>query len=270
LPWLPGYRFFILALRRSGIWQRLVYSNWLLGWFEEFNTYWTKRLGLRPLHPPDFWFLYGVYRQRFQTLRLPEHEDSEAHLRAWQEPRTIYLLFSNQLKIALNPLAAYRFMRYVRNNAILEYGAGLAPIATSIVRYWPRFKGHITLADIATIVRDFCQWRLAGCPNVSFLELSTDCQTGLPEARYHVVFCQAVLEHVLDPLAVVQSLHRALKPRGYLVLDYIRSEGTGLDSRASLGFRGDVIAFLEQNFKVIEGRLPRNPEESIGTVVLKK
>src|SRR5512146_1366356 len=50
------------------IWDRLVYANVSLGWFREFERYWVGELGLRPITPPDFHFLKGVYRQRFQTL----------------------------------------------------------------------------------------------------------------------------------------------------------------------------------------------------------
>ncbi|MGE3153969.1 MAG: hypothetical protein AB7G48_04520 [Nitrospiraceae bacterium] len=55
------------ALLDWRLWERMVYANAALGWFQEFERYWVGELGLRPITPPDFHFLKGVYRQRFQT-----------------------------------------------------------------------------------------------------------------------------------------------------------------------------------------------------------
>ena len=56
------------ALVGSGIHRRLVYANLRLGWLADFQRYWSTELGNRPLQPHDFYFLYGVYRQRLQSI----------------------------------------------------------------------------------------------------------------------------------------------------------------------------------------------------------
>src|ERR1700704_2637790 len=65
------------ALVKLGLHRRLVYANLALGWFYEFQRYWVEELGNRPIHPHDFYFLSGVYRQRIQTIHF-EHIEKAA------------------------------------------------------------------------------------------------------------------------------------------------------------------------------------------------
>lgn len=255
---------------KLGLWKRLVYSGLVLEWFFEFERYWEKRLKGRPLHPADFWFLYSKYRQDFD-VEIPSNETAESHRISWQDERIIYLLFFNQIKTALNPLEGWRYRRYIKRGAsVLEYGCGLAPIATSFSRYWPELRIRFTLADIPTIMWDFVQWKFCNCKKYfSFIQLGNDCRTPLPQAEYFdVAFCKAVLEHVIDPLTVVENIHSALKAKGILAVDYIKSHGTGLDSKRSLSMRGTTIQFLRENFDIIEGSLPI--EGNVESVVLRK
>ena len=80
------------ALVASGLYRRLVYANLRLGWLADFQRYWSTELGNRPLQPHDFYFLYGVYRQRlqsidFEQLREPELASDAGHLEAWRDHR---------------------------------------------------------------------------------------------------------------------------------------------------------------------------------------
>ena len=49
-------RYLIAILYRFGIYERLINSGIITGWFEEFKEYWTKVLGGRPLWFHDFHF----------------------------------------------------------------------------------------------------------------------------------------------------------------------------------------------------------------------
>ena len=53
-----------------------------------------------------------------------------------------------------------------------------------------------------------------------------------------------------------------------LILDYVISEGKGLDTIESLNQRKEVIEFLNNNFLVLEGSL--NYDKTINLAVLKK
>ena len=74
----------------------LLRTNVLTGWFDEFRRYWVEELGNRPVDLPDFYYLRGVYRSRFQAIGLPwDDTNSEAHLQTWQRAEIVYLLFDN-------------------------------------------------------------------------------------------------------------------------------------------------------------------------------
>jgi hypothetical protein len=88
------------ALVKSGLHQRLIHSNLRLDWFRQFRDYWMHELGCRPIHPHDFYFLMGAYRQRLQTIDFPQLTDAaqasdQRHLEAWRDSRTVYYLFAS-------------------------------------------------------------------------------------------------------------------------------------------------------------------------------
>jgi 2-polyprenyl-3-methyl-5-hydroxy-6-metoxy-1,4-benzoquinol methylase len=72
---------------------------------------------------------------------------------------------------------------------------------------------------------------------------------------YDTIFCLEVLEHVPRPLAALEHFHRALKPGGHLVFDYVRSEGIGLDTATSLRDRLPALRFVLDRFDIVQGRV---------------
>src|SRR6266511_2026019 len=191
------------ALVRLGLHRRLVYANLRLGWFHEFQRYWGDELGNRPIHPHDFYFLAGVYRQRLQTIHFDHIEDArlasdDKHLEAWRDPRIVHHLFPHTFRRALSPLRVHPFIRWV-----------------------PRAPD-----DDAPL-----------------------------QGSFDTVFCLETFEHLPRPLAVARQFHRVLKPRGCLVFDYIRSEGTGLDTAAALRDRIPALEFILTPFDVVQGRV---------------
>lgn len=89
----------------------MIYSGLVLGWFDEFRDYWVGELGLRPIHPPDFHFLSGIFRQRFHTL--VEVSDEIALEDGWRDERSIYLQFNGVFKLAIRPLIFRRYVGYI-------------------------------------------------------------------------------------------------------------------------------------------------------------
>ncbi|MAF80495.1 hypothetical protein CL628_00615 [bacterium] len=256
-------------LFRSGLLRRLVYANLSLDWFNEFRQYWVAELGLRPIHLPDFFFLRGIYRQRFQELEVDEAQGGPAFLAAWQKPANIYLLFSYQYKRALNPLAGYRVARYLKRGArICEFGCGVAPVATSLDRFYRNKKWRIDCFDIPSYMLHFARWKFRDRPYIAVHELDPDNDEQLT-ASYDLINCLTVFEHLPRPLATAHHLYAHLKPGGYLVFNYITSQGDGLDTASALKDRPDVLQFIADHFEVIEGSLPLDGS-SVGTVIAKK
>jgi len=99
--------------------------------------------------------------------------------------------------------------------------------------------------------------------------INPDDDAALP-GRYDVIFCLETFEHLPRPLAALQHFHTALNPRGVLVFDYIRSEGTYLDSPAALRDRDSALAFVLKHFEVVDGEIKIDGSNLGPTVVRKR
>lgn len=256
-------------LVRTGLYQKLVFSNLKLDWFYEFRRYWVEELGNRPLELPDFYFLYGSYRSRFSEISVPDYATDEQHLEAWQDYRSIFLLFYNQYKLALNPLVAQRFIKYIpKGGNVCEYGCGLAPISSSLCKYYLHHQVRISCADIPNILFHFTKWKFRNFKNVKLIPIKPQNDAPLSDT-YDIVFCMAVLEHLPRPLSTLQHLYSKIKPGGYFVFDYVKSEGAGLDTATGLKDRLLALEYIIDHFNIIEGKVLLNGNH-VGTTVCYK
>lgn len=249
------------GLVKSGLHRRLVYSSLSLGWFKQFQEYWVTELGNRPLQPHDFYFLAGVYRQRLQTIHFDSIENLElanddSHLEAWRDHRIVHHLFAHTYRQALSPLRAHRFARYVRRGGrVVEYGCGTAPILDGFARWYRHLDVHLVGADIPHLLFHFARWKFRDARFVTMIPIAPN-DDGPLSGRYDTIFCLEVLEHLPRPLPVLTHLHQVLEPGGYLIFDYVRSDGTGLDTPAALRDRIPALKFLLERFEIVEGDVP--------------
>jgi len=248
------------ALVKMGWHRRLVYANLRLDWFHEFQRYWVDELGNRPIHPHDFHFLSGIYRQRLQTIYFeqiekPELASDERHLEAWRDHRAAYYLFAYTYRQALAPLRVHPFVRHLpRGGRVAEYGCGAAPILTALARRYRHLDLQLVGADIPHLLFHYARWKFKQDRFVTMLAVNPNDDAPLP-GLYDTIFCLEVLEHVPRPLAALEHFHRALKPGGHLVFDYVRSEGTGLDTATSLRDRLPALRFVLDRFDIVQGRV---------------
>jgi 2-polyprenyl-3-methyl-5-hydroxy-6-metoxy-1,4-benzoquinol methylase len=255
-------RLYVLgALVKLGVHRRLVYASLRLDWFREFQDYWIGELGNRPIHPHDFYFLSGVYRQRLQTIHFeqiekPELASDDKHLEAWRDPRaTCYLLFAYTYRHALSPLRVHPFISYVPHGGrVAEFGCGVAPILTALARRYRHLDLQLVGADIPHLLFHYARWKFRNDRFVTMVPIQPNDDTPLP-GTYDTIFCLETLEHVPRPILVLKHFHHVLKPGGHLVFDYIRSEGTGLDTATSLRDRIPALQFVLNHFDIVRGRV---------------
>ncbi|MFC1907129.1 class I SAM-dependent methyltransferase [Chloroflexota bacterium] len=240
-------------LVKSGLWKRMIDSGFIRDWFDEFKDYWINCLGCRPLNLHDFFWLYSYYRTKFQIIAVSEDANTQEFMRAWQHPENIYSTFAAVYKNALSPLSFYR--KYIKNTEhILEYGCGVAPITYSALKYGNFKNAKFTIADIGQFTYHFAKWRLSSYNNVAFIDIYPNTLPDFPN-KFDAVFLMGVLEHLPNPLEVVSHLYQNMKDGRYLIFDYIKSEGCGLDTMESVKEREQVLDFIEKNFELIEGKV---------------
>ena len=248
------------ALVRAGLHRRLIYANLRLDWFHDFQEYWVGELGNRPIHPHDFHFLSGVYRQRLQTIHFdhietPALASDDKHLDAWRDPRMVYYLFAHSYRLALSPLRVHPFIRFVpQGGRVAEYGCGAAPILTGLSRYYRRLGLRLVGADIPHLLFHYARWKFRSEPFVTLTPIPLDHDTPLT-GTFDTIFCLEVLEHLPRPLPVLAHLRDVLRPGGHLIFDYVRSAATGLDTGASLRDRIPAIEFIQRHFEIVQGRV---------------
>jgi 2-polyprenyl-3-methyl-5-hydroxy-6-metoxy-1,4-benzoquinol methylase len=109
-------------------------------------------------------------------------------------------------------------------------------------------------ADIPHLLFHYARWKFHDDRFVTMVQIAADDDAPL-EGTFDTVFCLETFEHLPRPLAVVEHLHRVLKAGGHLVFDYIRSEGTGLDTAAALRDRIPTLEFILKHFDIVRGRV---------------
>ncbi len=244
--------------RRSGAWRvaaalrrRLVHANLVLDWFNEFSTYWSDVLGNRPLMPADFHYLRGVYRQRQQDFEIVDGASPDEHLAAWQAPELVFQLFSVVYREAVNPWHLWDLMRRIPRGArVLEFGCGIAPATTMLLRGAPGRRSY-AIADLPTLAFHYARWRLGALATAIPLTV----EPGPLPGRYDAIVCLQVFEHLPSPLATIETFIDALTPGGVLIVDYIRSDGTGLDTAVALRERTACLDRLRDAFVPVAGDL---------------
>ena len=242
-------------LIKTGIHQKLIYSNLSLTWFYNFRNYWISELGGRPINPHDFYFLLCHYRQKFQNLEVKNDASPEEFLKAWQDYRNIYNVFSYVFKTALRPLGVYKLAKYIPKKAVVcEYGCGIAPISQGLIKYYSHKKLKIHCADIPNFLFHFVRWNLRDYDFVKFIKINPEDKTPLKNS-YDAITILAVLEHLPNPLVIIENLYDKLKPDGILAFDYIISEGEGLDTKEGVSERKEVLNFIEKNFEIVKGKI---------------
>ena len=206
------FRFLIdTVLFKLKLYPKLIDSGFIRGWFCKFNDYWTNILNGRPLRFHDFFYLYSLYRTQFRDIELKNNPSADEIMKTYEQPENIYQIFSCTYIYALSPFLYLNFKQYLKpNDEILEYGCGVAPIATGILTYEKK-PYNLTIADIQQFTYHFAKWNLKSL-GVKCVDIDP---SKLPRLeKYNLIFLNQVLEHLVNPFETVQYLTNHLKKDG--------------------------------------------------------
>lgn len=238
-------------------------------WFEDFQVYWSRVLGGRPLWgPEDFYFLKNWYRVKFQSTAVADIVSADEHLAAWQRPEVLYQLMHLVYKSSLyhDARLVARVKQLSRNfTSFLEFGAGTAPVTLAYLTFFAQAsQTRIVISDIPTLAFHYAAYTLGQRPNVTALELSAANEFAVPPLKpVDAIFCLTVFEHLNQPLETVKAFHQRLVSDGLLVFDYFKGEGEGLDTLSAVREREAVITYVRDHFKIVDGSLAGLDQQKI-------
>ncbi len=245
---------------KRGLMEKLFDIGFIRDLFEEFNTYWVQILHYRRLRLHDFFWLYAHYRTKVahETIRQDTLASTQGYMKAWQTPERMASLFRYVYNCALAPLRYLPYREYILSaEHILEYGCGIAPITYGAIKYEKARRlrhHHFTIADIRGILFHYAKWRLSGLPNVRFVDLEPYDMKEF-DNKFDLVFMTTVLEHLPNPLRVIEHIHGQMSTGGILIFDYIKAEGKGLDHPNSVQEREAVLNFIKGMYETLVGTI---------------
>lgn len=260
------------AAIRFNLHDALILNGLKRQWFDEFREYWSQVLGGRPLRMPlDLFMLTHDYRRRQQHTESLEWSDPQQHLANWQHPHELYELLRCTLKLALGPVRGLKLWRLIKpRSRVLEYGCALAPYYNCYRQYFSHLQCQWTLADIPNYPFYYARYRY-GTDGVDMVTINAEDFTRPLGDRsgFDAIILTTVLEHVDQPLFLVEYLLDRLNDGGLLVFDYIKSHGTGLDHPNSLRLRRQSLELIIARTEMIHGRLD-DLDESVGLCFVRK
>jgi SAM-dependent methyltransferase len=111
-------------------------------------------------------------------------------------------------------VALLDYARDLGASSYLDFGAGVGANAILFARHG--FK--VALADLSPAMLDFARWRLERRGlEAEFIDLNCE---SLPRERFEFVTAVDVLEHLVDPAAVLQTLSAALVAGGAFAFNF--------------------------------------------------
>jgi SAM-dependent methyltransferase len=185
----------------------------------------------------------------WQSVDIARSVSDADHFAAWKSPAAReYVLLWSAAKLSRYPLTAQKWLPDIpAGSRICEYGAGAAPVAHAVRRFYMHKRFRITIADIPSESFKFAKHVFRDAGWVEAVDIHPDNDEPLTDV-YDAVFCITVFEHLPRSLNVARHLHDRLRPGGTLVFDYLQTEARGVDTLAAVKDRPLVFAFLRERF----------------------
>lgn len=256
-------------LQKAGLLEAFCLLGVRRRWLDEFLGYWTSCLAGRPLRGIDFYLLYHEYRKKQQRPAPLDWGSTQQHIRNWQDPAHLFSVFSYARFQAVSPIVPMHIWRHLPDRGrYLEYGCSLAPFYSNSREFGLKPNAQWTIADIPSFAFHYAKYRYCVDENLDFATIR-DLKNPLTGSEvYDVVFLTTVLEHVDDPVAVVQYLFARMRPGSVFVFDYIESDGTGLDTPSALSGRRECLNLIADRTKILDGGYVETAHQPLTVVQL--
>lgn len=226
-------------------------------WLKELSDYYGG------MSEEELWERYYKERGQKSALWGSRPRTSEEEYRSFYAETSYFVfrqMYYNRHQCYFDVMDALKGRRAPR---ICEYGCGVAPVTAWLIRRVSDVR--FTLLDIPTPTLEFARWRFRERKNVEFLVPGLGDDLPLSGA-YDVITCLDVLEHVINPLAVVKHLVAHLKPGGELFVNFIYNP-TEDNLAEAAAQRGATIEFLNETLTARAALDPRSPEGGYGRYV---
>ncbi|MBU1567478.1 MAG: methyltransferase type 12 [Proteobacteria bacterium] len=266
-------RLFFSGLKRLGLFDTMVMTGVLHGWFDAFSNYWTQCLGGRPITVTDFHLLSYDYRKRFHANSKKNWESSAQHVANYQTPDNLFLTFSFAAREAVNPIRNHQLLSLLRPGLkILEFGCSLAPMYGTWRQFSSHKKCYWVLADIASFPFHYARHKYANDFEVNTCLITEDLfddPLKNVESKFDIIIIQEVFEHLHKPLHIAKYLCNRLNKNGLLFFDYVKSDAQGLDTLAGLEERSATLEFLYSTLTPVCGSW-QSIQDSLGICIGRK
>jgi ubiquinone/menaquinone biosynthesis C-methylase UbiE len=100
------------------------------------------------------------------------------------------------------------FMKLEKDSSILEVGCGLGILTTEIAK----LVSHCEVVGLDNSSKQL-ERAITEIPNLRFIQGDAH-ELPFEDARFDIVYCRYLLEHVGNPIQVVSEIYRVLKPKG--------------------------------------------------------
>lgn len=226
-------------------------------WLKELSDYYGG------MTEAELWKRYCKERKQVSSLWSSRPRTKEEDYRSFYAETSYFVLrqmYYNRHECYFDVMDALKRRGAPR---ICEYGCGVAPVTAWLIGRIP--DGRFTLVDLPTPTFEFARWRFRGRLNVEFLVPGLGDDLPLT-GSYDVITCLDVLEHVINPLAVVKHLVAHLKPGGELFVNFVY-DPTEENLAEAAAQREATIEFLNENLAARAALDPRSPEGGYGRYV---
>jgi SAM-dependent methyltransferase len=277
ISFLTGYFRLIkdAALYKFRLIETVCFTGVRNNWFVLFKSYWIKIYGGRNINLDDFFALKFEYRKKAQSHKVLSWDTPEQHIENWQQPENVSQLFHYTYKGALNPLMGYKVLSNLKPGMrVLEYGCSLAPYYATWRRYSSYKKCTWTLFDIPNHAFHFARYLYSQDSCVEKMPYLAPAYFNDPfylvgQEKFDFIIITTVFEHLDDPLIIAKAVIDRLNDNGYLLFDYILSDGEGLDTKLGLEKRQETLKYLFDNL-AIENKGSLNLEETLTLTLARK